>query len=102
GLNIAKYLMNDGEFNSIVNDIKSEFTKDCIIGNKWSKYNAKLNVNKCVVCNYYPKNEKEKPLEVHHINFQKNADEHGFIENKAFHKNHISNLVVLCSQCHDK
>lgn len=102
GLNIAKYLMNDGEFNSIVNDIKSEFTKDCIIGNKWSKYNAKLNVNKCVVCNYYPKNEKEKPLEVHHINFQKNADKHGFIENKAFHKNHISNLVVLCSKCHDK
>ena len=102
GLNIAKYLMNDAEFNSIVNDIKSEFTKDCIIGNKWSKYNAKLNINKCAICNYFPNNEKEKSLEVHHINFQKNADEYGFIKDKSFHKNHISNLVVLCSKCHDK
>jgi len=102
GLNIAKYLMNDAEFNSIINDIKSEFTKDCIIGNKWSKYNAKLNINKCAICNYFPKNEKEKSLEVHHINFQKNADEYGFIKDKSFHKNHISNLVVLCSKCHDK
>lgn len=102
GLNIAKYLMNDAEFNNIVNDIKSEFTNDCIIGEKWSKYNSKLNINKCAVCGYFPNGENEKPLEVHHINFQKHADVNGFIRDKHFHKNHISNLVVLCSQCHDK
>jgi DNA mismatch repair protein MutS len=102
GLNIAKYLMNDPEFNSIANDIKSEFTKDCIIGNKWSKYNAKLNVNKCSVCNYYPVKSTDKPLEIHHINFQKNADKNGFIKDESFHKNHIANLVVLCDSCHDK
>lgn len=102
GLNIAKYLMNDAEFNSITNDIKSEFVKDSIIGTKWSKYNSKLNVHKCAVCNYYPKNNVEKPLEIHHINFQKNADKNGFIKGKSFHKNHLTNLVVLCDKCHDQ
>ena len=98
GLNIAKYLMNDNQFNSIVNDIKSDFTKDCIISNKWSKYNAQLNISKCAICSYSPK-ENDKPLEVHHIKFQKLADKNGYINH--VHKNHISNLVVLCQNCHD-
>ena len=56
-------------------------------------------MTKCDICG---SNEK---LETHHIEFQKNTDKHGFIlnENKNhIHKDHISNLVVLCINCHDK
>lgn len=38
--------------------------------------------------------------EVHHIQEQAQANEHGFIEN--IHKNTKSNLVGLCSSCHNK
>jgi len=100
GLSVAKYLMNDGLFNTTANDIKLEFDNSKLINHHWSKYNSKLNVHTCAVCNYYPKNKREKPLEVHHIQFQRNADEHGFVGH--VHKNHIGNLVVLCQECHDK
>lgn len=100
GLSVAKYLMNDGLFNTTANDIKLEFDNSKLINHHWSKYNSKLNVHSCAVCNYYPKNKREKPLEVHHIQFQRNADEQGFVNH--VHKNHIGNLVVLCQECHDK
>lgn len=100
GLNVAKYLMNDSDFNDIANSVKREFNKDKLLSNQWSRYNSQLNINKCSVCDYYPKNKYEKPLEVHHIEFQRNADENGFINH--MHKNHIGNLVVLCQDCHDK
>lgn len=100
GLNVAKYLMNDSTFNNVANEIKHEFDSHKLINNNWSKYNSQLNIDKCATCNYYPKTRKEKSLEVHHIEFQRNANESGFINN--IHKNHIGNLVVLCQECHDK
>ena len=40
------------------------------------------------------------PLDTHHINMQCQANSDGFIDN--FHKNSLSNLVVLCKPCHVK
>lgn len=101
GLNVAKYLINDIEFNKITNDIRQDY----LISQKWSKYNTNLNIDKCRICNYTPKKSADKPLEVHHIEFQKHANKHGHVKTKSgkqLHKNHIGNLVVLCQQCHDK
>jgi len=39
-------------------------------------------------------------VELHHLQYQKDADEKGFI--KSFHKNHKANLINICSKCHDE
>jgi len=103
GLNVAKCLINDNSFMTIANEIKLEVCNDFLVGSKSSKYNSNLIVSKCQICSYYPKTEYDRPLETHHINFQKNTDKDGFILNKIhIHKNHKSNLCVLCFKCHDK
>jgi DNA mismatch repair protein MutS len=107
GLNVAKYLMHDKLFNDVTNRVKGEFSKSVMFHDKWSKYNSMLNIDKCQVCKYTPETRNDKPLEVHHIQFQRDADEFGFVgeggsEGGArVHKNHSSNLVVLCQGCHD-
>ena len=103
GLNVAKFLINDSTFLRIANEIKTETYPQYIVSDKKSKYNANLWVNECQICEYKPINDYDKPLETHHINFQKDTDEHGFLLAKPhIHKNHKSNLCVLCYKCHDK
>ncbi len=99
GLSIAKYLMNDSEFNKVTNRVKQEFTRTTLVSDKWSRYNSALNIPTSTVCGYSPQKKTDKSIEVHHIQFQKNADENGFVN--GMHKNHVSNLVTLCQVCHD-
>ena len=97
GLDFAKYIIKDNKFLEVSNNIKLNIENDN--GIKKSRYNKKLLMTKCDICG---SNEK---LETHHIEFQKNTDKHGFILNESknhIHKDHISNLVVLCNFCHDK
>jgi DNA mismatch repair protein MutS len=102
GFEVAKYLMNDPEFISIASEIHKEFGGEVLVSDKKSNYNSNVHMTKCQVCNKIPK-EGEIPLETHHIEFQKNCDENGFILSKKHkHKNHKTNLVVLCHICHDK
>lgn len=105
GLNVAKCLINDNEFISITNDIKKEIVSSNLEFHKLSKYNSHLLVDKCQICNYQPKTITDRPLEIHHIEFQRNMDANGFMEidgKQHIHKNHKSNLCVLCCSCHDK
>jgi DNA mismatch repair protein MutS len=99
GLNVAKYLMHDVQFNEVTTRVKHEFSKGVLLHDKWSKYNSALNIDVCQVCKYTPETKNDKPLEVHHIQFQRDADEFGHVN--GMHKNHSSNLVVLCQGCHD-
>lgn len=68
-----------------------------LIGNdkkiKKSVYNAKKIIDKCQICS------STKDLETDHIEGQCEADEKGFL-NDSRHKNHLSNLCILCHQCH--
>ena len=101
GFEVAKYLMNDPEFISIASEIHKEIGGELLVSDKKSKYNSNVHMSKCQVCNKIPK-DSEIPLETHHIEFQKNCDENGFILAKQHkHKNHKTNLVVLCQTCHD-
>ena len=59
-----------------------------------SSYNATVIVSACSVCG------SKKKLEVHHILPQASADEKGFVKEGVL-KNRASNLVSLCSDCHD-
>ena len=47
---------------------------------------------------------KDVSSEVHHLQHQKDADEHGMIHSSGtpFHKNHSANLLNLCKKCHDE
>ena len=101
GLNVAKYLIADKHFMKIANEIKKEvFEIADLVPDKLSNYNNLIYMEKCHICNKQPK-KTEIPLETHHIIFQKDF-KNGINTNK-FHiqKNHKSNLVVLCSICHD-
>ncbi len=62
-----------------------------IIELKKSRYNSKLFVDRCAIC--------EKPSsETHHILEQNKSDENNFIGH--LHKNALSNLIPLCENCH--
>jgi 5-methylcytosine-specific restriction endonuclease McrA len=42
--------------------------------------------------------------EVHHLQYQQDANEDGIIYNSdgVFHKNNLANLMTLCETCHDE
>jgi DNA mismatch repair protein MutS len=94
GLLIAKYLMKDKQFNERTNNILKEYTE---VNKKKSNYNSNVYVDKCTIC------ESTKKLETHHIVWQKDFDKNE-INDKLYYlqKNDPSNLVILCSSCHDK
>jgi hypothetical protein len=61
---------------------------------KTSKYNKNIYMDTCLICN-------DKCDEVHHINEQQYANLQGVIEEKQIHKNRDSNLLTICTKCHD-
>ena len=65
-----------------------------LLKNKKSRYNSKIILDKCYVC------KDNEAVETHHIRFQRDADENGYIEH--FHKNKKFNLLCVCEECHDK
>ena len=94
GLQVAKYLMKDKIFNDRTSEILKEYDN---INCTTSKYNKDVYLEKCEIC------ESKNKLETHHIVWQKDFDNNDININK-FHlqKNDMSNLVVLCMECHDK
>ncbi len=92
GLQVAKYLMRDKEFNVRTEEILNEFD-----GNgKKSRYNTDLVLEECYFC------RKTDNLECHHINWQKDFDENNINKtNPHIMKNKFYNLLVVCGKCHD-
>jgi hypothetical protein len=94
GLQVAKYLMKDKDFNERTSEILNEYNSSNI---KQSKYNNNIYMDGCQICKV-----KDK-LETHHIVWQKDFDDNNINTNKLhLHKNNESNLVTLCMVCHDK
>jgi DNA mismatch repair protein MutS len=95
GLQVAKYLMKDQHFNERTTEILKEY--DNINNEKKSKYNSDVIIIECEIC------KSKNNLESHHIIWQKDFDDRGFNNQKFYlQKNTSSNLVVLCTICHDK
>lgn len=94
GIEVANSILHD----SLLIDKAFEIRNSLINNNKTimkkSIYNTKKLIDKCEVCN------SKKQLETHHIIFQCVADEKGFLPDKR-HKNDISNICILCKNCHD-
>ena len=94
GLDIAiKALKNNTSFIQTANNIRNTLIYNKkILSTKQSKYNKDVYVDRCSNCG------SKKNLHTHHIKQQCLADKNNMID--GHHKNHRSNLQVLCESCH--
>jgi DNA mismatch repair protein MutS len=104
GLLVAQFLINDTKFIDRANSIKNKLLnkEQSIINGKKSKYNKDVYVHECFICHSQNIKSHVSNLETHHINFQKDCVNDFSIEQPHINKNHKSNLIVLCNECHDK
>ena len=80
--------------------IKNELTNNfsSMISGKTSRYNSSILMMECEICQ-----QKNVPLESHHINFQRDCDENKRVINKKhIQKDSKANLTVICEECHNK
>ena len=107
GLTVAKYIIKNKEFIKLAQEIQNEIQDkpNSILSGKTSRYNGNLYVDACQICNKQnsTKNDHIGFLDTHHINFQSNCTEDGFVIGKSYlPMNTKSNLIVLCKGCHYK
>lgn len=95
GLEVCRALDLSSDFLSTANEFRHELLglESNIVSTKKSVYNKMHYVDVCDVCG-------NKAEEVHHIREQMLSNENGFIGDR--HKNHLSNLMNVCEECHDK
>lgn len=95
GLEVCKSLNLPQTFLERANQIRLARmpTDRNVLSQNKSRYNAKKIRGNCEICN-------NVGVEVHHLNYQKNANDDGFIGHLP--KNHLSNLINICEECHDK
>jgi len=101
GLEVCRSLNLPVDFLELANNIRIKYNEGTgsILSLKTSHYNSKKIMNLCELCNI------ELTTEVHHIQPQRIANEHGIIKNSdgsVFHKNNKANLLGLCESCHNK
>jgi DNA mismatch repair protein MutS len=106
GIEIAKYRINHPQFISRAESFRQKYINDQNLSSipvKKSKYNSHLLLTCCAICYYKPNYDRDKELETHHINFQRDCDSCGKIKDKPhLFKNNLYNLVVLCHKCHER
>jgi DNA mismatch repair protein MutS len=102
GLEVCEYLDMDADFLSRAFQIRDKVTpekdeaRSTII--KVSKYNRNKIIRSCESCGYAPRLPTDQPLHTHHIKERHLADANGMID--GVHADSVSNLAVLCEQCH--
>jgi DNA mismatch repair protein MutS len=99
GLEVCKSLNLPQDFLDNAYNIRMKYNKEMgsILSLKSSSYNSQKVVNMCEKC------KKNIGTEVHHLNYQMEANEDGIIKTKdaVFHKNNLANLMTLCDNCHN-
>ena len=95
GLEVCKSLHMPQDFLTLAYDIRNKIIPESydILSNNTSRYNSKKIRGNCEMCN------KTFGTEVHHLQYQKNANDNGYINN--FHKNKLGNLINICKICHN-
>ena len=105
GVTVAKYIIQDDDFTKMTNEIKDELigTQQHIVQQNTSKYNGHIYIDSCGVCGKKVKQiEGITTLDTHHINHQKDCVDGVVVGKEHIRKNAISNLVVICKECHNK
>ena len=97
GLEVCKSLNLPQDFIERSYEIRNKYLENIVDTTKLkkSRYNSSKINGMCEICN------KIVACEVHHLQYQKNANEKGIINNE-FHKNKKANLINICHLCHDK
>ena len=99
GLEVCKSLGLPEDFLAVAYNIRAKYHPETgsVLSLKTSHYNAKKIINMCEMC------KKEPGVDVHHLQYQKDANEMGIIaeSNYVFHKNNLANLMTLCEDCHN-
>ena len=104
GLEVCEYLDMDADFLARAFQIRDKVTpekdeqRSTVI--KVSKYNRNKIIRNCESCGYAPRLLTDQPLHTHHIRERNLADANGMID--GVHVDSVSNLAVLCEQCHRK
>ena len=89
GIEIAQSMKMSNEFIHQAVLIRNKLLNNkTLISTKKSKYNSKIYMTECQVCN------SKEDLQTHHIIFQSHHEGEG--------KNYKNNLIVLCENCHEK
>ena len=102
GLEVCKSLNLPQDFLEMAYNIRMKYKPEAqsLLDQKKSHFNAKHIKGQCEKCG------KNMATEVHHLQYQQDADGRGLIENEkdglTFHKNHPANLISLCNTCHDE
>jgi DNA mismatch repair protein MutS len=100
GLEVCKSLNLPQDFLDAAYEIRMKYHPEgaSILSLKTSRYNTKKIVGVCEKCG------KNKGTEVHHLQYQKDANDNGVIINSdgILHKNNLANLLTLCESCHDE
>jgi DNA mismatch repair protein MutS len=94
GLEVCKSLHLDDAFLEKAYQIRQKYFSKSELSFASSPYNKDKIRGMCELCN------DTLGEEIHHLDPQKNADINGFIG--TFHKDHVANLMTVCSKCHDK
>jgi DNA mismatch repair protein MutS len=97
GLEVCKSLDLPDDFLYLANQIRQELLgiSKNIVSTKNSQYNNSVYFDVCSICN-------KKTEEIHHIIEQSKSNNEGIIEEANIHKNRKSNLINVCSICHDE
>ena len=102
GLEVCKSLNLPQDFLDMAHSIRTKYRPETnsLLDQKQSHFNAKHIKGMCEKCG------NKMATEVHHLQYQQDADDKGIIHNKEgdliFHKNHPANLLSICEQCHDE
>ena len=96
GLEVCKSMHLPSDFLDLAHSFRRKRNPETedITKLKSSRYNKKKIKGNCQICKI------KKASEVHHLQYQKNANDDGFID--YFHKNHVANLISICNDCHNK
>jgi len=95
GIMVCKSLGLPDEFIELANNIRFSLYPETSMTTKFNKsspYNSEKLKGLCEMCN-------KKADDIHHLQFQSQADGSGFIG--SIHKNHKSNLMSICKECHN-
>ena len=96
GLEVCRSLSLPEAFLERANQIRKDILHidNKVLKNKSSKYNSQVYFDVCELCG-------DPSQEIHHIKEQHKADKNGLIEGVT-RKNDVSNLMNVCSSCHDQ
>ena len=101
GLEVSKSLRLPDAFLENAFQIRAKYFAEntSVLAKKTSRYNKDKILGICELC------MKNPGTEIHHLTYQKDANETGVINDettgKVFHKNNLANLVSICESCHE-